>query len=183
MLPAGLPVHATPYPRFGGYRSRRSGMRSAGGAKRASQRPWGEHMPGTRVVLDTNVFVAAGFNRRSSSAQIIRGIEQGRFELVWDQATRRETERIVRQIPRLSWQAFAPLFRKEAEYTEEIAPGQFLNVEDPDDRKFAALSAASGSILITNDDHLIAPRSILDIEIRTPTEFLARRESTFPSRG
>ena len=55
-----------------------------------------------RIVPDTNVFVAAGFNPRSSSAEIIRGIERGRFELVWHQATRRETERILRQIPRLS---------------------------------------------------------------------------------
>lgn len=140
------------------------------------------HMPGTRIVLDTNVFVAAGFNPRSSSAEIIRGIEQGRFELVWHRTTRRETERILRQIPRLSWETFAPLFRNEAEYTGEIAPEKFLNIEDPDDRKFAALSSASGSILITNDEHLLAPRATLGIDVRTPAEFIGRREADRPSR-
>lgn len=138
-------------------------------------------MPRPRIVLDTNVFVAAGFNRRSSSAQIIQGIEQGRFELVWHQATRRETERILRQIPRLSWEAFAPLFAKEAEYTGEIAPGEFLNIRDPDDRKFAALSVASGAVLITNDDHLLAPRAALGIEIKTPAEFMAPKKGTASS--
>lgn len=139
-------------------------------------------MPRPRIVLDTSVFVAAGFNRHSSSAQIIRGIEQGCFELVWHQTTRRETERILRQIPRLSWQAVAPLFMKESEYTGELAPGEFLTIEDPDDRKFAALSAASGSALITNDDHLLAPRATLDVEVRTPAEFMARTEGAIPCR-
>jgi predicted nucleic acid-binding protein len=138
-------------------------------------------MPRPKIVLDTNVFVAAGFNRGSSSAQIIRAIEQGRFKLVWDQATRRETERILRQIPRLSWQSFASLFTKEAEYTGALGPGDFLNIEDSDDRKFAALSAASGSALLTNDDHLLAPRAALGIEIRTPAEFMARIEGVVPS--
>jgi predicted nucleic acid-binding protein len=137
-------------------------------------------MPAPRIVLDTNVFVAAGFNQSSSSAQIIRGIEQGRFELVWHQATRRETERILRQIPRLSWQEFARLFAKETEYAGEIAPGEFLDVADPADRKFAALSAASGSVLITNDNHLLAPRAALGVEIQTPAEFMAR-ENAAPS--
>jgi predicted nucleic acid-binding protein len=127
-----------------------------------------------RVVLDTNVFVAAGFNRRSRSAQIIRRIEQGRVAFVWHQATRRETERILRQIPLLSWEDVAPLFTEKGEYTGAIAPDAFPQVEDADDRKFAALSAASGSILVTNDDHLLAPRAILGIEILTPSEFMER---------
>jgi predicted nucleic acid-binding protein len=140
-------------------------------------------MPRLRIVLDTNVFVAAGFNRRSSSAQIIRGVEQGRFDLVWHQATRQETERILQQIPSLSWQDFAPLFTKASEYTGEIAPEDFLIIEDPDDRKFAALAATSGSVLITSDDHLLAPRATLGVEIRTPTEFMAQRKGTTPSQG
>lgn len=134
-------------------------------------------MPKARIVLDTNVFVAAGFNPRSASARIIQGLAEGRFELVWHQSTRRETERILRQIPRLSWLDFALLFTKEGEYTGAIAPDDFLAVEDPDDRKFAALSAASGSALITSDDHLLAPRTTLRVDIRTPAEFMAQEDA------
>ncbi len=128
------------------------------------------------VVLDTNVFVAAGFNRDSSSARIIDAIERGRLELVWNRETRRETEAIVRRIPPLRWERFAPLFRANSEYTGAVEPDAFRYVEDPDDRKFAALTAATGAALITNDDHLLAHRAQAGIRIRTPAEFVERGE-------
>jgi hypothetical protein len=63
------------------------------------------------VVIDTNVFAAALFNPRSASARILEGIREGRFRLIWNQPTRRETEMILRRIPRLDWQKVAALFR------------------------------------------------------------------------
>ena len=54
------------------------------------------------IVIDTNVFVAAGFNPRSASARILTGIREGRFRLMWNEPTRRETEMILRRIPRLN---------------------------------------------------------------------------------
>jgi uncharacterized protein len=62
-------------------------------------------------VIDTNVFVAALFNPNSASARILEGVRQGQFRLIWTQPARRETEMIVRRIPRLSWQTVADLFR------------------------------------------------------------------------
>ena len=44
------------------------------------------------VVIDTNVFVAAGFNPQSASARILEGIREARFRLIWNEPTRRETE-------------------------------------------------------------------------------------------
>ncbi len=55
------------------------------------------------VVLDTNVWVAAGFNPDSSAAQIIQAIRDGDLRLVWNEATRRETRQILTQIPPLDW--------------------------------------------------------------------------------
>ncbi len=48
------------------------------------------------VVIDTNVFVAAGFNPRSASARILTGIREGRFRLIWNEPTRRETKEVGR---------------------------------------------------------------------------------------
>ena len=127
------------------------------------------------VVIDTNVFVAAGFNPRSASARILEGIREGRFRLIWDQPTRRETEMILRRIPRLDWQTVAGLFRPEAEFTGPVDPAAFTVVPDPDDRKFSALSAAANAPLVTSDKLVLAQRGKIGIEIVTPRDFLARQ--------
>src|SRR5260370_21751551 len=101
------------------------------------------------VVIDTNVFVAALFNLRSTSARILAGIREGRFRLIWNQPTRRETEMILRRIPRLDWKTVAELFRLEEEVTGPGEPAAFTIIPDPDDRKFSALSAAAHRALVT----------------------------------
>src|SRR5215831_18861907 len=58
-------------------------------------------------VVDTNVFVAAGFNPNSASAHLLDSIREGRFRLIWNQPTQRETEMILRRIPRLDWRIAA----------------------------------------------------------------------------
>jgi hypothetical protein len=42
------------------------------------------------VVIDTNVFVAAGFNSKSAAARVFEGVREGRFRLIWNEPTRRE---------------------------------------------------------------------------------------------
>jgi len=49
-------------------------------------------VPMQGIVIDTNVFVAAGFNPRSASARILADIRRGRFLLIWNKPTQRETE-------------------------------------------------------------------------------------------
>lgn len=122
------------------------------------------------VVLDTNVFVAAGFNSRSSSARLIRAIRDGELRFVWNQATRAETRQILRQIPPLDWGAFEGLFDEASEYTGETDLQAYRLIEDPDDRKFAALAKATGAVLVSNDDDLLSVRDRLDIPVKTPEE-------------
>ena len=70
-----------------------------------------DHTP--QVVLDTNVFVGAGFNPRSHSALLLEAVRDGRLRMVWDDATHEEIYHVLRRIPRLSWGAVAELFRDE----------------------------------------------------------------------
>jgi predicted nucleic acid-binding protein len=128
-----------------------------------------------RVVLDTNVFVAAGFNPGSHSAYIIQAIRRGEIDLIWNAATRTESEAIVRRIPPLSWGRFADLFRPEGEQTDGPHPGEFAAISDPDDRKFAALAAHTGAILISNDDHLLSSREHAGFRVMSPSEFVRVR--------
>jgi predicted nucleic acid-binding protein len=129
------------------------------------------------VVIDTNVFVAAGFNPGSASARILTGIREGRFRLIWNEPTRRETEMILRRIPRLYWETVADLFRPEGKFTGLVDPDAFAVIEDPDDRKFAALSAAARAPLVTSDKHVLAQSSAGGFEAVTPTAFLARQNN------
>jgi uncharacterized protein len=126
---------------------------------------------GIRVVLDTNVFVAAGFNPRSSSAQIVEAVAEGRLRHVWEPGTRGEVQAVLRQIPPLSWERRAGLFHEGNRFEGETHPEDFGNVPDPDDRKFLALADAAGATLISNDEHLLSQRGSSPVPILTPGEF------------
>jgi predicted nucleic acid-binding protein len=129
------------------------------------------------VVVDTNVFVAAGFNAKSASARILAAIRERRFQLVWNEPTRRETEFVLRRIPPLGWDKFADLFHPAGEFTDHVDPRDFVLIEDPDDRKFAALGAAAKVPLVTNDHHLLAHRDLIGF-VLTPPAFLTRVGAT-----
>jgi predicted nucleic acid-binding protein len=130
-------------------------------------------MPNNRVVLDTNIFVGGGFNKASHSAEIIQSIRDGRLVLVWDKATRRETMKVVSQIPPLDWKKFEDLFQDENEFKGKTDAARFTHVEDPNDRKFAALADAAGAILVSKDDHLLNTRRQSAVRIYTPGEFIS----------
>ena len=133
------------------------------------------------VVVDTNVFVAAGFNPNSASARLLDGVRGGRFRLIWNQPTRRETEMILRRIPRLDWRIAADLFRPAGKFTGPVDPGAFTAIADPDDRKFAALAAAANAPLVTSDKLVLAQRERIGVDIGTPREFLARQPEQGPA--
>lgn len=116
-----------------------------------------------RAIFDTNLFVGGAFNRRSASAQLIEAAREGRISVVWNEATRAETERILRKIPRISWEAVEDLFRPEHEAPVMADLTHVAFVEDPEDRKFAALSLAAEAPVVTSDDDLLAHAERLDV--------------------
>ena len=132
-----------------------------------------DHTP--QVVLDTNVFVGAGFNPRSHSALLIEAVRDGRLCIVWDDATHEEIEHVLRRIPRLSWGAVAELFREEAKFDGTTHPDQFDYVLDPADRKFAALADAASVPLVTSDRGLLNARGRAPFPILKPSEFALDR--------
>jgi predicted nucleic acid-binding protein len=128
-------------------------------------------MPPSAVVLDTNVFVAAGFNAQSASASILDAVKQGRLRMVWNDATRGEIEHIMQRIPPLRARAVTELFHPTDRFAAATHPERFADIPDPDDRKFAALAHATGAILISNDEHLLRYRGPLDLTVLTPSAF------------
>ncbi len=127
------------------------------------------------IIADTNIFVASGFNRDSSSRRIIEALDQGRLLQVWNEQTRRETIAVVDQIPPLDEEFVESLFRDEGYYSESTSPENFGVIDDESDRKFAALAHACGIILITNDSDFLEVRNSLDIVVMRPSAFVKRR--------
>ena len=127
-----------------------------------------------RVVLDTNVFVAAGFNPGSHSARLVEAVRDGRLRMVWDDATRAEIEHVMRQIPRLSWTRIADLFRAEDRFGGSTHPEAFGFVPDPADRKFAALADAVQAPLVTSDAGLLNAGGQMAVRVLKPSEFARR---------
>ncbi|NKB88456.1 MAG: hypothetical protein GKS06_09565 [Acidobacteria bacterium] len=125
------------------------------------------------MVVDTNVFVAAGFNEGSASARILESARAGEFAIRWNQRTRGETQRILSQIPPLSWSRVAALFLPELEITAPLDTGPFDFVKGEVDREFVALADASNSTLVSSDDDLLGPRSRLPVRVFSPSEFLS----------
>ena len=107
-----------------------------------------------RAVLDTNVFVAAGFRPASASAALLRAAGERRLTLVWRPETRDETRAVLARIPRLDWEAAAPLFRPEGAARATVDLSAVAFVADPADRKFAALALGEGVPLASADRHL-----------------------------
>ena len=128
----------------------------------------------SRVVLDMNVFVAAGFNRDSGSVRLIQALRRGELTPVWDAVTRRESRRVAEQIPLLFWKASAKLFEEQGRYPGSLALAEVDYVPDPADRKSAAPAAATGAALISHGEELLANRAQADIIVATPTEFFER---------
>jgi len=128
------------------------------------------------VVLDTNVFVAASFRPRSGSARILDRVRRGDLPMVWSEATRRETRRILRKIPPLAWDAVADLFRDEDGLDGEPDAGDLDHIPDPTDRKFAAVARAAGAVLVSADHDLLGSRDSGEVTILSPAEFLNRED-------
>ena len=127
---------------------------------------------GPSVVVDTNVFIAAAFKPQSASGLVVDAIRLGTVHLVWSEATRRETESLLRKIPLTSWEAVADLFQEANRRSSDIDPDVFSSVTDEDDRKFAALAASNQAILVSLDQHLLGAGLDDMCAVCTPSEFM-----------
>jgi predicted nucleic acid-binding protein len=103
-------------------------------------------------------------------------VKTGKLRMMWNDATRREIEHILRQIPPLRVLPIADLFRLQDRFTDPTDPEKFNFIPDPDDHKFAALAHAAGAVLITNDEHLLRFRDQMDVTVLTPGEFWKQRQ-------
>jgi putative PIN family toxin of toxin-antitoxin system len=125
-----------------------------------------------KVVLDTNLFVAAYWNRHSASAKTIDACLAGEFQAYYTPEVEKELWIVIRTIRvREEYAAVVSNFLARA---KPVAPWAEVDVrsEDPADQKFLVCAAsADADYLITSDDHLLSLRNVGRTVIIKPGQF------------
>jgi len=110
-----------------------------------------------RIVLDTNVLVAAAYNPRSAARRIVEACLEGTLTAVASKAVRREYEYILARAVRVpDYQEHLALL---VDGLQIVKPRKTPRVvrDDPDDDKLLAAAVAGGAEwLVTSDRHLLA---------------------------
>ncbi|MBE0448613.1 MAG: putative toxin-antitoxin system toxin component, PIN family [Actinobacteria bacterium] len=126
-----------------------------------------------RVVADTNLWVAARFNPKSYSASILNMAGEGRLLLLWSSETRRELERILRNIK--ATLDFLIAVERLLSSGVDVGETERLSiiVDDPDDNKILACArSGNADYIITSDYHLLTLKTFGEVKIVTPKVFL-----------
>ncbi len=126
-----------------------------------------------KLVLDTNIFIAAYFNQKSASARIIELCLENKHELIFSSQLRKEVELILRNVKanREFEEKVRTLFIKAS----QVKPTQkvFKIKQDPEDNKLLECALeGKADYLITSDDHLLKLGEFTRTKICKPTQFL-----------
>ena len=126
-----------------------------------------------RLVLDTNTFVAARFNPRSASAQIIDLCIEGECQAVLSTKLRAEVELILKRVR--ADEDFLEKMRRFLESAEvvRIAREFPFIMEDPEDNKFLNCAIrGKADYLVTSDRHLLKLGDYLETRVCKPSQLL-----------
>jgi putative PIN family toxin of toxin-antitoxin system len=128
----------------------------------------------TRVVLDTNILVAAAYNPGSASRRIVEACLHGELTAVVSPTLRREYEFILARAAR--GRPFRERIHQLLDSAEVVEPAQTPRAvpDDPEDDKLVAAALAAGAILVTNDAHLLAIAGHEGLKVVRPADVRAR---------
>lgn len=123
-----------------------------------------------RVVIDTNILIAAAYNPRSASRRILGQIAAGEFVLIASPAINLEYETILDRAIRSGKKRES--IQETLQLATVVTPKENPPVtEDRSDDKFlAAAIASSADLVITNDQHLLAVDPYQEIRIVQPRQ-------------
>jgi predicted nucleic acid-binding protein len=121
----------------------------------------------TRVVLDTNVLVAAAYNPLSASRRVVEACLAGGLTPVVSGALRREYELILARAAR--GRPYLEQIHRFLDGAEVVEPARAPRVvpDDPEDDKLVAVA------LVTNDAHLLALAGHEGLEVVRPADVRA----------
>jgi putative PIN family toxin of toxin-antitoxin system len=121
-----------------------------------------------RVVLDTNVLVAAAYDPGSASRRVVEACLKGELTAVLSPALRREYDLILARAVR--GRPYRERLHRLLETAEVVVPAASPRAVpgDPDDDKLVAAALAAGAVLVSNDAHLLAVDGHAGLEVTRP---------------
>jgi len=124
-----------------------------------------------RVVMDTNVFIAARWNPRSTSARLLAFCEEGKLQACYTRSMRAELDLILRNVraPQQFRQRVDKAFANGRLITG--APRVTAVKEDPDDNKYLACALAADAAIVTSDRHLLQMDGWRGVRVMPPRDF------------
>lgn len=131
-----------------------------------------------RIVIDTNVLIAALTKPRGNGARVLRAWRQGRLEVVSSTATLREAELVLNAgwLSRLATQReVEDLLRELRERAVRVQPWPIsdMPLKDEGDLRLVETAVAGGAVyLVTADQELLLQRGYAGTAFVTPAEVL-----------
>ncbi len=125
-----------------------------------------------RIVLDTNLLIAAAYSPGSASRSILEACLEGRFQVLLSEQLRKEYELILDRALRDGRyrEPLAQLIDGAIPFEPESVPR--VVPEDPDDDKLLALAVeGQAAALVTNDRHLLQLHPYQGVPILRPSQF------------
>ena len=127
-----------------------------------------------KVVIDTNVFIAAFYLPESRPAGVVLLSRRQTILNVISPPILKEVERIIKK--KLLWDnaKTQSAVRRIRNFSEEVHPQERLAiiVDDPDNRILECAVAGQADFIISGDHHLLDLKNYQGIKIVTPARFL-----------
>ena len=128
-----------------------------------------------RIVLDTNVLVAAAYAPGSASRQIVESVLAGSLQAVLSPALRREYEHILgRALKNTGYEERLAELIAAAAVVEPTEVPRVVTEDRDDDQVIAAAVAGAAAAIVTADRHLLPLDGHAGICIVTAGAFVAR---------
>ena len=123
-----------------------------------------------KIVLDTNILVAAYFNPHSFSAKILELADKNTIQIYWSIPLYKEAKQILGFLPpkdrkKILARVFKPEFRVSTLPRIEVVK------EDPEDNKILACALGGKvDLVVSNDRHLLEIGEIQGVKILSSKE-------------
>lgn len=126
-----------------------------------------------KVILDTNLFIAAYFNPLSHSAEILNLAQTEKIDVLWTDKIKKEINFILNNIK--ARDSFREKINKILKTKNKVTKAPKLEVvkEDIEDNKLIECAfKGRAKFIITNDYHLLRLRNYKKTKIIRPSAFI-----------
>jgi putative PIN family toxin of toxin-antitoxin system len=130
-----------------------------------------------RAVLDPNVIISAVLSRSGAPARVMTAWLEGRYELVVSPLLLEELERALsypklrKRITEAEMRELLDLLRREADLWDDPSGSPPVRSPDPGDDYLITLAAATQSIIVSGDRHLLVLSD--ELPVYTSAAFLS----------